>query len=141
MREMKKKGFALLLFATTAIPLVGLVGLTIETGALYVIKSKLSAAVTAGSLAGAKALSRGDDEDAQRTRAQQVAASYVRANFLSGYMMTGTLNIPTPTVSTNVANQRSVLVSASVQAPTFFTNILGFKAPRFGPVLPRYDEM
>jgi Flp pilus assembly protein TadG len=128
MNERKKsKGFALLLFGVMVVPLVGLVGLTIDTGVLYVIKSKLSAAVDAGSLAGARALSRGSDDDTQRARAQQVAASYVRANFPNGYMLTGTLSVPVPTVTSNIANQRSVSVNASVQAPTFFTRILGFE--------------
>jgi Flp pilus assembly protein TadG len=124
---MRKKGFALLMFATMAIPVVGLVGLAIDTGVLYAVKSKLSAAVDAGSLAGARALSRGNDDATQRTRAQQVAASYVRANFPAGYMLTGTLTVPVPVVDTSIANQRSVSLSASVQAPTFFTKILGFE--------------
>lgn len=125
-KTMREKGFALLLFASMAIPLVGLIGLAIDTGVLYVIKSKLSAAVDAGSLAGARALSRGSDDSSQRTRAQQVATAYVKANFPAGYMMTGTLTIPTPVVSSSIVNQRSVAISASVQAPTFFTRMMGF---------------
>ena len=125
MKKITERGFAVMLFAAMAIPVVAFVGLAIDASVLYVIKGKLSAAVDAGALAGARALSRGNDDATQRNRAQVVATSYVRANFRDGYLMSRNLTIPTPSVDSSITNQRSVSITASVQAPTFFMKILG----------------
>jgi Flp pilus assembly protein TadG len=125
----RRRGFALLVLAATIIPIFACVGLAIDTSILYVLKSKLSAAVDAGSLAGARALSRGINDTAQRTRAQEVATSYVRANFVSGYMMSAGLTIDQPQVDISISNQRSVTVTASVRSPTFFMRVLTGSQP------------
>src|SRR5687768_5546364 len=104
-KKRSERGFALMLFAVMAIPLVALMSLAIDASVLYVIKGKLSASVDAGALAGARALSRGNDDDAQRNRAQDVGAAYVRANFPAGYLMSRNLTIIPPSVDVSVANQ------------------------------------
>jgi Flp pilus assembly protein TadG len=123
----RRSGVAVLGFAAAILPLFLCVGLAIDASILFVIKSKLSAAVDAGALAGARALSRGNDDAAQRTRAQEVASAYVRANFPDGYIMTRNRTINQPTITLTGAHQRSVSVTASVQAPAFFMKV----APAF----------
>lgn len=124
MRTRRNTGFSVLAFAAIAIPLTAIVGLAIDTGMLYLIKSKLSAAVDAGALAGARALSRGLNDTQQKDRASEVAVGYVKANFAAGYMMSRNLNVPDPTIDSTVVNQRSVILTANVEAPTMFLKIV-----------------
>src|SRR5687767_1416552 len=101
------KGFAVLTLGAMLIPLTAMVGIAIDTGMLYLIKSKLSASVDAGALAGARSLSRGTNDSQQTSRAQEVAVAYVKANFTPGYMMSRNLHVPAPVVVISVTNQRS----------------------------------
>jgi Mg-chelatase subunit ChlD len=125
MNKRSESGFALVVLAAMIIPMVAFTGLAIDTGVLYIVKGRLSSSVDAGALAGARALSRGSDDAAQRSRAQDVGAAYVRANFPNGYLMSRNLNVLTPTIDVSVANQRSVTITATVEAPTFFMKIFG----------------
>lgn len=125
MRTRRNTGFSVLALAAIAIPLMAIIGISIDTGIMYLIKGKLSAAVDAGALAGARALSRGDTGTAQETRAKAVADGYVKANFKAGYMMSRNLTIPVATIDTTVANQRSLSLTANVEAPVLFLGIVG----------------
>ena len=119
------KGFAVLTLGAMLIPLTAMVGIAIDTGMLYLIKSKLSASVDAGALAGARSLSRGTNDSQQTSRAQEVAVAYVKANFIPGYMMSRNLHVPAPVVDISVTNQRSVILNADVEAPTLFLGVVG----------------
>lgn len=119
-KNSNERGIALIAFAAMAVGVVPIVGLSIDVGTLYTVKTKLSAAVDAGALAGAKALAEGADPGTQTTNAQTIAREYVQANFPVGYMATSNLIIPTPTVDTGVGNRRTVIVSASAEAPLYF---------------------
>src|SRR6202790_2940326 len=126
---LKERGISLIFTAMTLVFIVPMVGLAIDAGILYTVKGKLQMAVDAASLAAARALSRGNDDASQQNNAKAVAQEYVLLNFPSGYF-----NVATPTfgagnsgisVDESVANQRSVSVTAYVNAPLYFLRWLG----------------
>jgi Flp pilus assembly protein TadG len=104
---------------------VPVAGLTIDVGLLYMIQSRLQAAVDAGALAGARSLARGDNSTAQVTNAQNAATAYVNANFPAGYLGSTNLLVATPNVNTTNALFRTVSVSASVNTPHLFLRWFG----------------
>src|SRR5215467_2387776 len=81
MRNRKQKGVALVLCALMLLVLVPMVGLAIDGGVAYLLRTKLSAAVDAAVLAGARSLSSGADLQSQTANATAVAQRYFDANF------------------------------------------------------------
>jgi Flp pilus assembly protein TadG len=123
----RERGISVIFTAISLTTIVPLVGLAIDAGILYTVKGRLQMAVDAGALAGARALSRGNDDASQQSNAKAVAQAYALLNFPSGYF-----NITPPTfpggsitVDESVANQRSVTVSTNVTAPLYFLRWLG----------------
>lgn len=121
-----RRGSVLVVTGIALVFIVPMVGLSIDCGILYAVKTKLSGACDAGALAGARALSRGLDGPSQQASAISTAKSYIKMNFPNGYFGTPQPNPPDPTVDTSIANQRSVSVSATVNAPTYFMKWLGY---------------
>ncbi len=102
-----------------------MMGLTFDTGIMFVIKAKLQGAVDGASLSGARALARGSDGPSQITAAETTAAAYVNLNYPSSYFFSTNLVVAPTTVDLSVAFQRTVVVSASVTAPNLFMRFLG----------------
>ena len=125
----KKKtqgGFAVIMTALTMLVCIPLVGLAVDVGLLYMIRSKLYQAVDAASLAGARALANGASTGAQTASAQAVATRFFNANFPAGYWATTNITFATPIVdSTSTPNYRTVTTSATVTAPLYFLRVLG----------------
>jgi Mg-chelatase subunit ChlD len=94
-------------------------GLAVDVGMLYLAQSMLSAAVDASVLAGARALSRGADDAAQRSNAEATANTYFRADFPPGYLWSTGLDISS-TAATDATNLRSITTNASVNVPLIF---------------------
>jgi len=126
-RTAREKGISVIFTAISLITIVPMVGLAIDAGILYTVKGKLQMAVDAAALAGARALSRGNDDSTQQSNAKSVAQAYALMNFPNGYF-----SVPAPTfnpgdisVDESVANQRSVTVTGRVTAPLYFLRWLG----------------
>lgn len=120
-----RRGFALI--TTSAMVLLVLlpaIGLAIDVGMIYLVRSVLSAASDAASLAGARALARGVDDPSQRSNAETTAAIYFRSNFPSGYFSTTNLQL-TNVAATDSTFMRSVTTTASVDLPFIFLRALG----------------
>lgn len=103
-----------------------LLGLAIDVGVMFMIKSKLQAAVDGAALAAARGLSQELDLASQQGAARDVAGRWLRANFPAGWM--GVSPIPNPVVTFPPAPPRTIIVNvtASLDAPTWFMKILGF---------------
>src|SRR3977135_2756624 len=86
-RSRRQRG-ATLIILTVALSLVviPLMGLAIDGTTLYLVRIKLSQAVDAAALAGARSLSTGLDLPSQAGSATATALSYLNANFPSGLM-------------------------------------------------------
>src|SRR5258705_6174218 len=76
-----ERGVAVLYTALMMIIILPMMGLTCDTGIMFVIKARLQGAVDAASLSGARALARGSDGPAQISSAQTTATAYVNLNY------------------------------------------------------------
>lgn len=106
--------------------IIPVVGLGIDVSVMYAIKAKLSAAVDAGALAGARSLNRGMDLASQSDNARETAQSFFTANFPSGYLRTTGRTLQTA-VQESAYRTRTVRLTATVHAPTYFLRILGLE--------------
>lgn len=123
-RRRSERGIALLVTAVMLVFIIPMVGLSVDVGILYAIRTKLSMACDAGALAGARSLSRGMTDSEQVANAQAIAQQYVDLNLPSNYFGASTPTV-TVTVNETVANQRSVAVTATSNAPLYFLRWLG----------------
>lgn len=107
------RGNLMVMLGFAAVGLVGCVGIAVDTSVAYNVRSKMSAAVDAAALAGARAwASPNRNADIQ---------NFFSANFKAGYM--GSVVEP---VDIDVNNQdRTVTVTARAEIPTFFMSVLG----------------
>jgi Flp pilus assembly protein TadG len=123
----KEKGGILLLGTLSMLFIVPMMGLSIDVGFLYAVKSKLQASVDGAALASARALSIGSTLTSQESSATSNATTWFNANFPSGYFGTYNTSISTPTY--NSSNQvMSITVTAQTTVDSFFMKWLNFGA-------------
>ena len=116
----RQKGYVLIFGALMLLfILVPAAGLAIDVGMMYLVQSLLSAASDGAALAGARSLSRGSDDAAQRANAEATANTYVHANFPSGYMWSSNLQVSSA-AATDSQYVRSITTTASVELPLIF---------------------
>ena len=125
-RTRREKGVALLLTSIFTICLIPVVGLAIDASYMYVVKSKLTTAADAAALAAARNLSTGMTMEAQEAAARGRAEAFFHANFPTGYMDTISKSV-TITVAETTTRIRTVHVTASTRAHTWFMGFLGFR--------------
>jgi Flp pilus assembly protein TadG len=122
-KRTSQRGIAVIATSVMLVILVPVIGLTIDVTLLYVDKARLQAAVDGAALAGAKSLSRGNDDATQQSNAKQEAADYVFLNYPSTFFFTNSITVNQATdvtINESVANQRSVTVTAHAVVPTLF---------------------
>jgi len=120
----RQKGYTLWVSTLSLVMIVPLIGLFIDVGVLYAVKSRLQASVDGASLAAARALNLGQTTAAQATNAQQNAVNWFYANFPTGNWATSNTIMSTSTVQVfddpNNPNLRNVTVTATTTVPTYF---------------------
>ena len=79
-----QRGFVLPMAAVFFILAIPIVGLVIDVGIEYMIQTKLQMAVDAATLAGARSLSRGNDDPTQQANAQTTAQVLFNRRFSAG---------------------------------------------------------
>jgi Flp pilus assembly protein TadG len=132
-RRGKRRGFILVTYTLMLVAMLGMVGLGVDAGTLYVIKGRLSSAVDGAALAAGRSVNLGSTLSAAQTQATSTATQYFNANFPSGFLGTGTANFITPTFTQqqdaqgNPTGILTISVSASVPAPAYFMQLFGFK--------------
>lgn len=108
-----KRGGIAVFLATAIVPLVGFLGLAVDTTRGYLVKSRLSQALDAAGLAGGRVIfSANRDADIQM---------YFAANFPPGYMGA---TVTGPTIAPNATNQKLTLTASAV-IDTTFLRVLG----------------
>jgi Flp pilus assembly protein TadG len=127
MRRRNQKGVAIVFTALMLLVLVPVVGLGIDGGVAYMLRTRLSAALDAAVLAGARSLSIGADIDSQAANATTVAKNYFNANFPAGTWSSQNITFNV-TVSQTTQYVRSVQMTASIDAPLYFMGILGYQS-------------
>lgn len=124
----KERGFVLLLTVLTMLAVLPIIGMAVDIGMVFLIQTRLSAAIDAAALAGARSFNRGLDLSTQTTNAQATALKYFRANFPRGYMGTP-INDPDPTISVLVDGaKRTVTVDSNTIAPLFFLRYISLNS-------------
>lgn len=132
-----RRGFALMYSAIALVVLTVFCGLAVDATVLFLCRAKLSAAVDAAVLAGARSVILTETPAAAQTQALTVAESFFSANFPSGYLGSQAFTMPavgssntnyTPTFNWNsTTGIITVSVTAQIQAPVYFMRILGFQ--------------
>lgn len=118
-----RRGFVLIVCSLMlAFILIPAVGLAIDVGLIYLVQTRLSAAADAAALAGARALSRGSDDPAQRVNAQNTANTYFNVNFPSGYFFSTNVRVNS-VAATDSTFVRSITTTASVDLPLLFMRL------------------
>lgn len=128
-RKPRRRGIALILTTLTLLVFGPMVGLAVDVGILYLLKSRLSQAVDAACLAGARSLARGATLESQVSNATAVAERFFRVNFPDGYWGTTNPNY-TVTVTEPEMRLRRVHMVATVDAPLYFLRLLGHQTAR-----------
>ena len=128
-RHDREGGVSLIIGILSLLFIIPMVGLTIDVGLMYVVKARLQGAVDGAALAAARALVLGQDISAQASTAQQNAVNWFHANFPNGEWATSntvmtTSNVTVTTDQTN-SSLRTVSVTASTSAPTYFMKWFG----------------
>ena len=123
-RHRDERGFAMIVMSMMLLfILIPAAGLAIDVGLMYLVQSRLSGAVDAAALAGARALSRGSDDPTQKANGEAMANAYFNANFPPGYFFSTNAHVSSHG-ATDSQFIRSITTTASVDLPLLFMRIL-----------------
>jgi Flp pilus assembly protein TadG len=125
--DRRRGSAAILLTMMLTFLLLPLTGLAIDGSIQYLVRTKLSAAVDASALAGARSLSKGLDLASQTAAAQLTVEKFFAANFPTGFWRTSPVDLSISIAETSLKT-RSVTVSASLTSPLYFLRMLGFES-------------
>jgi Mg-chelatase subunit ChlD len=121
----RQKGIFLPLTAVLLAVLIPIVGLAVDAGVLFVLKTMISASADAAAIAAARNLSVGLTIGEQTASAQARAVDFFNANLKAGSFGTKNQSI-TVGINESAYRTRTVTVTASVDAPQYFMRYLGF---------------
>jgi Flp pilus assembly protein TadG len=110
-----QRGAVMMIVGLAIIPLFAVIGLAIDGGRGYMLKSKLSYAIDAAGLAGGRSF----DTDLR----EEDIAMFFEANFPSGYM--GSVLDPGNPVVTFDDEENTITIEARATIPTRFMNVAG----------------
>jgi Flp pilus assembly protein TadG len=115
MRSLRRddRGVIAIWFALAAVPLIGLVGIGLDTARSHLVRSRLSTAIDAAALAGGNAFFAPTRDDDIRM--------YFQANFPANYLGA---TITGPRIVADEVNQ-TLTISASADVPTTLMRVLG----------------
>ena len=127
----RQRGFALMYTAIALTVLTIFCGLAVDATILFLVRAKLSSAVDAAALSGARSVNLGTDISTAQSSATSAAKSFFLANFPDRYLGSQSIDMTNNFHATFNQNASSglltVSVNASVGAPVYFMRILGFQ--------------
>ncbi len=130
-RRLQQESGATLLLGILSMPvIISMMGLSVDAGVLYGVKTKLQLATDGASVAAARALSLGQTTAAQAVSAQTNATNWFNKNFPSGTMSATNVQIDQPLVFDDPAQPliRHVQVNARADAPAYFMRFWGWNS-------------
>jgi Flp pilus assembly protein TadG len=131
-RRKRERGFVTLIWTCMMLfIIIPVVGLAIDAGVMYTIKSKLQTATDGAALGAARSLSRGPDIPSQQASATDTAKRYYHANFPNNWMGVSPVNDPTVTWPAAPPATAIINVQGDVDAPTWFMRIIGVNSLHF----------
>ena len=115
-----RRSGVILMLACFCLPvLMALMGLAVDSGVLYSLKTKLQMSVDGAAIAGIRATSLAQSVSAQQTAVDNVASHWFNANFTAGYLGTTNTVLTTPNLASS-GGLNSVTVTASTDVPSYF---------------------
>jgi len=123
----RRRGIAIVMLAISLMLILFMVALAVDASYLYTVRAKLSMACDAAALAAARSLNVGLSMAAQEASARARAQAFFDANFPDGALNTRN-RTSSVSVEETALRTRSVTVSASVMAPTYFMRLAGIPA-------------
>lgn len=120
----RQRGAVAIMVAVSMLVLLAVVGLCVDAGLAYLVKARLNAAVDSAALAGARAVTTGNNQTEQIASARASAADFFAANIPNNYL----LSSPRIT-STNVTfngGQATIDVKAEAPMPVSIMQIMNF---------------
>lgn len=130
-KRSEERGVAVYITAVLLVMAVPMIGLTFDATFMFLIKAKLQASVDGAALVGARSLSRGSDDTAQKTAAANSAVAYVKLNYPGSFFFSGNVTVDPVSdvnIDLSVPNQRTITVTAHVTAPAMFMRFLNFSS-------------
>ena len=121
MRKIKlinRKGQVIIYVTLAVVVLILFVGLALDSGIGYIVKTKLNSAVDAAAIAAGRVLSVGGTY-----AAEEAATKFFHANFPAGYMRAQVTSGPTIHLSHDAEGVWNISVSATAVVPTYFLKI------------------
>jgi Flp pilus assembly protein TadG len=119
-RERKgERGIATVAIALLLILFMGMVGLAVDLGRAYIVRTALSTAVDGAALAAARLLPQGQNA------ANTAATNIFNANFPPGFLGVGALNT-NPVFGTTSDGSDLITITVTTTLPTTFMKIAGF---------------
>jgi Flp pilus assembly protein TadG len=126
MRKIKlinRKGQVIVYVTIAVVVLILFVGLSLDSGIGYIVKTKLNSAVDAAAIAAGRALSEGSNDAERQANAEAAANKFFDANFPEGYMRAQVTSGPTILTEKDAGGEWHITVSATVVVPTYFLKI------------------
>lgn len=122
----RQRGAVAIMVAISMLVLLGVAGLAIDAGLAYLVKSRLNAAVDSAALAGARAVTTGNNQAEQAASARAAAADFFAANIPINYLLSSPRIL-----STNVtfkSGQAIIDVTADAKMPVSIMQVMGFSS-------------
>ena len=126
MRKIKlinRKGQVIIYVTLAVVVLILFVGLALDSGIGYIVKTKLNSAVDAAAIAAGRGLSEGSNDAERQANAEAAANKFFDANFPEGYMRAQVTSGPTILTEKDAGGEWHITVSATVVVPTYFLKI------------------
>jgi uncharacterized membrane protein len=117
----RRRGIAVLTTVVSLGLIIPALGVGIDAGMLYLVKSKLGTAADAAAMVSARSIESGG------SLPEDVARRFFQANFPEGYLGTRQTSMRIEIVETG-AGTRAVTTTASTEAPCYFMRILGYQS-------------
>lgn len=118
-RRSKSNGVILMLACFCLPMLMALMGLAVDSGVLYSLKTKLQMSVDGAAIAGIRSVSLGQSVGGQQSYVDTVATNFFWANFVNGYLGTSNTVLTTPSL-TAPSGAQTVTVIARTDVPSYF---------------------
>ena len=122
----RQRGAIAIMVAISMIVLLGVVGLAIDGGLAYLVKARLNAAVDSAALAGARAVTTGNNEAEQRASAKAAAEDFFKANIPDNYLLSAPKILSTTV--TFKGGQAIIDVVADAKMPVSIMQVMGFES-------------
>ncbi|MGF6757029.1 vWA domain-containing protein [Paraburkholderia sp. GAS42] len=124
----RQQGSISMLVVISLIAVIAVLGLAIDSGFGYVIRTRLDAAADGAALAAGHAVTRGNTQSEQTANAQQAATAFFAANYPARFLGS-TATMTTPSIAFN-AGTVTIDVQAQAQVPVSIMQLFGFQLLR-----------